>query len=126
MRATTVPEFTQVLDKLVPALGHNFCSLEPCGEEPGPPTMLAGGRRCGSTGAGHLAQHKWGFQEGFPEERSMQENLVSHPVSIKQTQVSKLKRRRQGHNDMILNQGTPPLEKEHSISISAFIPTTSW
>lgn len=56
----------------------------------------------------------------------MQENLVSHAVSIKQTQVSKLKRRRQGHNDMILNQGTPPPEKEHSISISAFIPTTSW
>ena len=89
MRATTVQEFTQVLNKLVPALGHNFRSLEPCGEEPGPPTMLAGGRRRGSTGVGHLAQHKWGFQEGFPEERSMQENLVSHLVSNKQTQVSK-------------------------------------
>lgn len=52
------------------------------------------------------------------EERLMQglgENPVSHPVSNKQTQVSKLKRLRPDPNDMILNQGTPLLEKEHSL-----------
>lgn len=43
------------------------------------------------------------------------ENPVSHPVSNKQTQVSKLKRLRPDPNDMILNQGTPLLEKEHSL-----------
>lgn len=41
------------------------------------------------------------------------ESLVSHPIPNKQTQVSKLKRKTQGQNDMILNQGTPPRETEH-------------
>lgn len=43
------------------------------------------------------------------------ENLVSQPFSNKQTQDFRLKRIRQGHNDMRLNQGTPPLKKQHSV-----------
>ena len=97
-RVTRVQESTQVLGKPVPALGHYFCSQEACGAEPDPPTVLVGGRhattqRCrGSMGQGTL-QQEWGSWEGFLEERLIQENLVSHPISNKHTPVSKLKRK---------------------------------
>ena len=63
-RVTRVQESTQVLGKLVPALGHYFCSQEACGAEPAPPTVLVGGRhatmqRCrGSMGTGHFVQQE--------------------------------------------------------------------
>ena len=65
-RVTRVQEFTQVLSKPVPALGHYFCCQEPCGEEPALPTVPVGGRhatmqRChGSKGTGHFVQQNEG------------------------------------------------------------------
>lgn len=61
---TRVQASTQVLSKLVAALGHYFCSQEPCGAEPAPPTVLVGGRhataqrRRGSMGTGHFVQQE--------------------------------------------------------------------
>lgn len=55
-----------------------------------------------------------GATEDFLEERLLREqreNLASHLISNQPTQVFKLQRIRQGTDDMILNQGTPPPEK---------------
>lgn len=70
MRVTTVQEFTQVLDKLVPALGYNFCSLSnlveknrahlQCWQEAGVVGAQGRGTLCSTNGDSRKASQRRG------------------------------------------------------------------